>query len=75
MNKSLLIKWNKAGQQILSDVQKDKHKTNAEGVRRARRRGQMVAARQETEKYPLAAKLVVAEFKLRRAKGSKVSKL
>ena len=32
-------------------------------------------AQSKSEKYPLAAKLLIAEFKLRRAKGSKISKL
>ena len=30
---------------------------------------------QRTDKYPLASNLLIAEFKLRRAAGSKVSKL
>ena len=76
VSKSLVVKWNKARQQILSELQQNKHKSNAGGVRSARRRRQMVGNKaRNSEMYPLAAKLVVAEFKLRRAKGSKVSKL
>ena len=46
-------------------------------AREARRRRKMVGekAQFKSEKYPLAAKLLIAEFKLRRAKGSKISKL
>jgi len=75
VSKSLVVKWNKARKEIISD-ERNKHNANAGGMRDARRRRQMVGERaRNSEKYPLAANLLVAEFKLRRAKGSKVSKL
>ena len=60
----------------LSEIAKNKQKTNAGSAREARRRRQMVGERaQNSEKYPLASKLLITEFKLWQAKGSKISKL
>ena len=68
--------WNKARKSIFSEIAQNKLKANAGGARGARRRRQMVGEKaRNSEKYPLASKLLVAEFKLRRAKGSKISKL
>ena len=76
VSKSLVVKWNKARKSILSEIAQNKLKANAGGARGARRRRQMVGEKaRNSEKYPLASKLLVAEFKLRRAKGSKISKL
>ena len=70
------MKWNKAGNSILSEIAKNKQKTNAGSAREARRRRQMVGERaRNSEKYPLASKLLLTEIRLRRAKGSKISKL
>lgn len=72
----LVVKWNKARESILAEISKNKHKRNAGSAREARRRRQMVGKKaQKSEKYPLAANLLITEFKLRRAKGSKISKL
>ena len=76
VSKCLVVKWNKARESILAEISKNKHKRNAGSAREARRRRQMVGKKaQKSEKYPLAANLLIAEFKLRRAKGSKISKL
>lgn len=76
VSKCLVVKWNKARESILAEISKNKHKRNAGSAREARRRRQMVGKKvQKSEKYPLAANLLITEFKLRRAKGSKISKL
>lgn len=76
VSKCLVVKWNKARESVLAEISKNKHKRNAGGAREARRRRQMVRKKaQKSEKYPLAANLLITEFKLRRAKGSKKSKL
>ena len=49
----------------LSEIAKNKQKANAGSAREARRRRQMVGERaQNSEKYPLASKLLITEFKL-----------
>jgi len=64
VSKSLAVKWNKAGNSILSEIAKNKQKTNAGSAREKRHRRQMVGARaQNREKYPLASKLLNTEFK------------
>lgn len=76
VSKCLVVKWNKARESILAEISKKKHNRNAGSAREARRRRQMVGKKaQKSEKYPLAANLLIIEFKLRRAKGSKISKL
>ena len=76
VSKCLVVKWNKARESILAEISKNKHKRNAGSAREARCRRRMVGKKaQKSEKYPLAANLLIAEFKLRRAKGSKISKL
>ena len=76
IRKCLVVKWNKARDQLLSQMSRNRHKGNTGGVREARLRRKMVGERaKNSERYPLATKLLVAEFKLRRAKGSKISKL
>ena len=76
VSKCLVVKWNKARESILAEISKNKHKRNAGSAREAGRRRQMVGKKaQKSEKYPLAANLLITEFKLRRAKGSKISKL
>ena len=72
----MVVKWNKARNSILSEIDKNKQKTNAGGAKEARHRKQMVGEKaRNTEKYPLASKLLITKFKLRRAKGSKITKL
>lgn len=54
----------------------NKQNKNTGGVRAARQRRKMIGEKSKhSEKYPLAANLLVVEFKLRRAMGSKVSKI
>ena len=53
-----------------------KRSANAGGVRASRQTRKMVSEKaKNSERYPRATKLLVAEFKLRRARGSKISKL
>ena len=76
INKSLVIKWNKNRQTILQEITLNKQNKNAGGIRAARQRRKMTGVKaNHSEKYPLAANLLVSEFKLRRAKGSKISKI
>ena len=76
VSKCLVVKWNKARESILAEISKNKHKRNAGSVREARCRRQMVGKKaQKSEKYPLTVNLLITEFKLRRVKGSKISKL
>ena len=73
VSKCLVVKWNKARESILAEISKNKHKRNAGSAREARRRRQTVGKKaQKSEKYPLAANFLIAEFKLRRAKGSNI---
>ena len=76
ISKSLVIKWNKNRQTILQELTLNKKHKNAGGVRVARQQRKMTGEKaKHSEKYPLAANLLFAEFKLQRAKGSKVSKI
>jgi len=76
VSKFLVVKWNKARNLILSEIAKNKQKTNVGSAREKRHKRQMVGERgQNSQKYPLASKLLITEFKLQRAKGSKISKL
>ena len=53
----------------------NKRKANTGGVRESQQRRKMVGVlAKNSERYPRTTKLLVAEFKLRRAKGSKISK-
>ena len=66
VSRSLVVKWNKARQSSLSEIARKKQKSKAGSVREARRRRQMVGDKtRNSEKQPVAAKLVVAEFNLR----------
>ena len=77
VSKSLVIKWNKNREKLKTEVELNKHKGNTGNLRAARQRRKLVDDKlnKKREKYPLAAVRVVVEFKLRRAKGCKVSKL
>eukprot|EP00794_Sanderia_malayensis_P021199 gene21199-23281_t len=76
INKSLVIKWNKNRQTILQEIALNKQNKIAGGIRAARQRRKMTGVKaNHSERYPLAANLLVSEFKLRRAKGSKISKI
>ena len=76
VSKSLVVKWNKARNSILSEIAKNKQKIDAGGAREARHRRQVVGGKaRNSEKYHLASKLLITEWKLRRGKGSKITKL
>ena len=76
ISKCLVIKWNKARDKIFAQLSLNKSSANAGGMRASRQRRKMVGEKaKNSERYPRATKLLVAEFKLRRAQGSKISKL
>ena len=76
VSKSLVVKWIKDRNKIKAEFERNKRKENAGGVKAARQRRKLVGDKaKNSEKYPLAAVRVIVEFKLRRAKGCKVSKL
>ncbi|XP_014675269.1 PREDICTED: jerky protein homolog-like [Priapulus caudatus] len=69
-------KWNKNRDKLRAELDLNKRKKNAGGVKAARQRRKLVHEKaQKSEKYPLAAQRLMVEFKLRRANGCKVSKL
>ena len=71
--KSLVVKWNKDRLKILGQLALNKKEQSA--PRPTRQRQQLVSGKVKGEKFPLAAERVVVEFKLRTAKGCKISKL
>ena len=76
VNRSLVFKWEKNRSKILAELTLNKTKKNTGGARPMRQRRRMAGNRsQRTDKYPLASNLLLAKFKLRKAAGSKVSKL
>jgi hypothetical protein len=75
ISKSLVVKWNKDRIDIRGQLALNKTKKNKGAARSTRQRRQLVSGKVKGEKFPLAAERVVVEFKLRRAKGCKISKL
>ena len=76
ISKCLVMKWNKARDKIFVEMSLNKCKANTGGMRESRQRRKMVGEKAKNSKrYPRTTKLLVAEFKLRRAKGNKISKL
>lgn len=75
VSKSLVVKWNKDRVRLRSQLALNKTKKNKGAARPTRQRRQLVCGKVKAEKFPLAADCVVVEFKLRRAKGCKISKL
>ena len=76
ISKSMVIKWNKERSKIVTELSLNKHNKNAGNIKELRQRRRLTAKKSTNrEKYPLAAKLLVVEFQLRRATGSRVSKL
>ena len=66
INKCLVVKWNKARDKILTELSLNKRSANAGGVRASRQIRKIVGEKvKNSERYPRAAKLLVAEFKLR----------
>ena len=76
VNRSLVFKWEKSRSKIIAELTLNKKKQNTGDGRPIRKRRRIHGNRsQRTEKYPEASKLLLVEFKLRRAAGNKVSKL
>ena len=76
VHRSLIQKWNKNRNQILKELELNKKGKNSGNIRDARQRRKIVAGRsKQSERYPLAANLLIAEFKVRRAAGCKITKL
>ena len=76
VSKSMVVKWNKDRKKIENELALNKEKCNKGNIRELRQSRKLAPAKDgRREKYPKAASLVVAEFKLRRAKGSRISKL
>lgn len=68
--------WCKNRGQIFKELELNKRCKNSGNIRDARQRRKMVSEKpKHHERYPLAAKLLIAEFKVRRAAGCKVTKL
>ena len=74
ISKSLVVKWNKDRLKIRGQLALKKKKEPSV-ARPTRQRRQLVSGKVKGKKFPLAAERVVVEFKLRRAKGCKISKL
>ena len=69
-------KWNKNRRQIFKELELNKKGKNSGNIREAGQRRKLVSGRwKKHEKYPLPANLLIAEFKVRRATGCKVTKL
>ena len=74
VSKSLVVKWNKDRVKLRSQLALNKTKKK-KGAASPTRQRQLVCGKVKAKKFPLAAERVVMEFKLRRAKGCKISKL
>ena len=75
VSKSLIVKWNKNRDKIKAEYSHNKRKETG-SVKAVRQRRKIIGDKaKNSEKYPLAAARVIVDFKLRRAKGCKVSKL
>ncbi len=75
-NKSMMIKWNKEQSKIFAEASPNRQRENSRNIKVSRHRRRLPYKRPtRNEHFPLAARLVVAKFKLRRATGAKVSKL
>ena len=76
VSKSLVVKLNKNRNKIKAKSERNKRKENSGGVKATRQRRKLIGDKaKNSEKYPLASARVIVDFKLRRAKGCKVSKL
>ena len=76
VSKSLVVKLNKNRNKIKAESERNKRKENSGGVKAMRQRRKLIGDKaKNSEKYPLASARVIVDFKLRRAKGCKVSKL
>lgn len=76
VHRTLVQKWDKNRGQIFKELELNKRCKNSGNIRDARQRRKMVSEKpKHHERYPLTAKLLIAEFKVRRAAGCKVTKL
>ncbi|XP_044179647.1 uncharacterized protein LOC122961127 [Acropora millepora] len=75
VSKSVIVKWNKNRDKIKAEYSHNKRKETG-SVKAVRQRRKIIGDKaKNSEKYPLAAAQVIVDFKLRRGKGCKVSKL
>ena len=75
-NKSMIIKWNQCRSKIFDEAALNREKKNEGNIKEMRQRRKLRSKRPRINEYfQDAARLVVADFKLRRARGAKVSKL
>ena len=75
VKRSLVIELEKNRSKLLAELTLNKTKKNTGGARPMRQRSIARDRSQHTDKYLLTSNLLLAEFKLRRSAGSKVSKL
>ena len=72
----MIVKWNKDQKKLENELTLNKVKSNKGSIRELRQHRKLAPAKDgRREKYLKAASLVVAELKLQRAKGSRISKL
>ncbi len=64
-----------SGSKIAAELELNKRKKNSGSFKEGRERRKLAPNNGSGEKHPRAARLVVAEFKLRRQKGSKISEV
>lgn len=76
VSKSMIVKWNKDRKTIENELVLNKQKSNKGNIKELRQHRKLTPALDgRREKYLKAASAVVAEFKLRRTKGGRISKL
>ena len=76
VTRSLEIKWEENRGKILAELTMNRTKKNTGDAKPMKQRKGIAKNRSScTDKYPLASNLLLANFKLRSAAGSKVSKL
>ncbi|CAH3137347.1 unnamed protein product [Pocillopora meandrina] len=76
VTRSLEIKWEENRGKILAELTMNRTKKNTGDAKPMKQRERIAKDRSScTDKYPLPSNLLLAKFKLRRAAGSKVSKL
>ena len=74
--RSTVVKWNRQRKEVFAEAEQNRHKKNQGKACRCRKRRHLSSTRSSrAEHCPLTAKLVVSEYKLRRAKGAKVTKM
>lgn len=74
-NKSLVINWNEDRKKLLGCLPNNTMKKGAGNFKAARQRRKVQSKSKEQEKFPLASRAVVTEFRQRRKKGLQITKL